>query len=122
MKKERMNIIYQVCKCIDKKSGENLVVLELSKITSICDYFVIASGTSSRQVKSIVDEIQDKLLGENIDLLHKEGYDDGRWVLLDYGDIVIHVFHEEEREFYNIEGIWRDADKLDVSLDGVTNC
>ena len=116
MENELNSVIYLVNKAINKKSGENIVVLDLRKITSICDYFIITSAASSRQVKLIADEIQDELLKENIELLNKEGYNSGRWILLDYGDIVIHIFHEEDRKFYNIEGIWKDAGKIHIDV------
>lgn len=114
MKKQLMNIIVKIISSIDDKVGEDSIVLDLGTITSICDYFVIASAPSSRQVKAIVDEIEDKLSSEGIKIIHKEGYESGRWVLLDYGDIVIHIFHKEDRDFYNLEGIWKDAEKVNI--------
>lgn len=116
MELELNNIIYCVHKAINKRSGDNIVVLDIKKVSPICDYFIIASGTSARQVKLIVDEIQNELSKQDVDLLRREGYDSGRWVLLDYGDIVIHIFHEEERKFYNIEGIWKDAGKVNIDI------
>ena len=117
MKNELDNVIHRAYKAINKKTGDNIVTLDLRKITSICDYFIITSAASSRQVKLIADEIQDELSEENIELLRKEGYNSGRWVLLDYGDIVIHIFHEKDRKFYNIEGIWKDAGKVHIDID-----
>ncbi|MDI9476811.1 MAG: ribosome silencing factor [Natronincolaceae bacterium] len=117
MENEIDNVIHRIYKAISKKAGEDTVILDLSKITSICDYFVITSAASSRQVKLIADEIQDELSEGNVGLLRKEGYDSGRWVLLDYGDIVIHIFHERDRKFYNIEGIWQDAGKVHIDID-----
>ncbi|MFW5647959.1 MAG: ribosome silencing factor [Candidatus Alkaliphilus sp. MAG34] len=117
MENELNNVIYRVCEAIDRKTGEDIVVLDLRRITSICDYFIITSAASTRQVKLITDEIQEELSESNIELLNREGYDGGRWVLLDYGDIVIHIFHEKEREFYNIEGIWKDAGKVHIDID-----
>ncbi|MBU5677723.1 ribosome silencing factor [Alkaliphilus sp. MSJ-5] len=116
MKKQLMSIILKIMSSIDDKLGENSTVLDLSNITSICDYFVIASASSSRQVKAIVDAIEDKLSNEGLTLTHKEGYESGRWVLLDYGDIVIHIFHEEDREFYNLDGIWKDANEVNIDI------
>lgn len=116
MKKDLLNIVQKVVHYIDDKSGTNIVALDLGEVTSICDYFIIASGSSSRQVKAIVDELEDRLLLEDIKLIHKEGYDSARWVLLDYGDIIIHVFHNEDRMFYNLEGIWKDADKVSIDI------
>lgn len=116
MKKELMNIVLKTLKSIDHKAGKDIVVLDVGEVTSICDYFIIASASSSRQVNAIVDDIEDKLSDENINLIHKEGYDSARWVLLDYGDIVVHIFHEEDRVFYNLEGIWKDAAKVDIDI------
>lgn len=114
MNRELTDIIYKAIESIDKKSGEDIVVLDISKISSICEFFVITSVTSSRQVKAIADEIEDGLINLDIALLQKEGYEAGRWVLLDYGDIIFHIFHEEERKFYNLESVWRDADRVNV--------
>lgn len=112
------NQIYQLVErmvhYIDDKQGEDIRVLDLKGISSICDYFVIASGSSVRQVKSISDEIEDQLSKVEVHPRHKEGYNAGRWVLLDYGDIVVHVFHEEDRLFYDIERIWKDAKNVNI--------
>lgn len=108
--------IYYIYKAINKKLGEDIVVLDIKNISPICDYFVIASGASTRQVKSIVDEIEDELSKQNVKLLRREGYDSGNWVLLDYGDIVVHIFSQEDRQFYNLEGIWKDADKIHIDV------
>jgi len=116
MKKELMNIVSKILTCIDDKAGKNPIVLDINKVSSICDYFVIASASSLRQVNAIIDEIEDKLSKDNIKVNHKEGHDSARWVLLDYGDIVIHIFHEEDRLFYNLEGIWKDASKVDIDI------
>ncbi|KAB3533114.1 ribosome silencing factor [Alkaliphilus serpentinus] len=117
------NHIYQLVErivhYIDEKLGEDIKVLDIKEVSSICDYFVIASGSSIRQVKSISDEIEDQLSKLDIFPRHKEGYHAGRWVLMDYGDIVIHIFHEEDRLFYNIERIWKDARNLNI--DNIVN-
>ncbi|SES74345.1 ribosome-associated protein [Natronincola peptidivorans] len=106
--------VNKIVKYIDDKLGQDTTVLDLKNVSTLCDYFVITSASSVRQTKAIADEIQDKLNSEDISILHKEGYDTGTWILLDYGDLVIHVFQKEEREFYNIEGIWKDATILNI--------
>ncbi len=111
---KRLDLVYEIVKSIDDKLGEDIRVLELSDISSICDYFVIAGASSARQVKSISDEVEDKLAELNVFPLHKEGYQTGGWILMDYGDIVIHLFHEEERAFYNLERIWKDATVINI--------
>lgn len=114
MKDLKDNILSKIVKHIDDKLGRDIIVLDLEGLSTLCDYFVIASASSTRQAKAIADEIQKELEMEEIHLFHKEGYDTARWILLDYGDIVIHIFFKEDREFYNIEGIWKDAKILNI--------
>ena len=119
MDNQILDLAYRIVHYIDEKQGEDIVLLDLSRITTICDYFVIASTKSARQAKAIINEIEDRLAKDHVFFAHKEGYDLGRWVLLDYGDIIVHVFHEEERAFYNIERIWKDA--ITINLDKFVN-
>lgn len=109
---KKLNIITKAC---EDKKGIDVKVLNISKLTPIADYFVIVSGNSSTQVMAIADEVESKVLEaetEEIEVF-KEGYRSGRWILLDLGDIVVHVFHKEEREFYDLERLWtyREEDK-----------
>ncbi len=101
----KLSIITKACE--DKKALD-IKVLSISKLTPIADYFIIASGNSSTQVMAIADEIEDKMLEAGAEEIIKEGYQSGRWILLDYNDIIVHVFHKEEREFYNLERLWSD--------------
>jgi ribosome-associated protein len=94
------------------KKAENISVLDIREVSILADYFVICSGNSTTQVKSITDEIRDKMQEAGYTLDHVEGYKEEKWVLLDYGDVVVHVFHSREREFYNLEKLWGDADVL----------
>lgn len=114
MQNEVLDLATKMIKSIDNKMGQDTMLLDLSEISSICDYFIITSAPSDRQVKSIADEVQNDLGEEEVLILHKEGYDSARWILLDYGDIVVHVFNKEDREFYNIEGIWKDAKTINI--------
>ena len=114
MQNEVLDLATKMIKSIDNKMGQDTMLLDLSEISSICDYFIITSAPSDRQVKSIADEVQNDLEEEEVLILHKEGYDSARWILLDYGDIVVHVFNKEDREFYNIEGIWKDAKTINI--------
>ena len=114
MKKTVNNVLIKILERIDDKLGMSTIVLDLEGISTLCDYFVITSTSSSLQAKAIADEIQKQLEKEDVYILHKEGYDTARWILLDYGDIVVHIFHKEDREFYNIEGIWKDARIIDI--------
>jgi len=101
-------------KAVDDKKAFDVKVLDISQLTSIADYFVIASGNSHRQVMSISDEIEDKMKKSGYELYHKEGYRAGQWILLDYGDYIVHVFHKEDRQFYNLERLWIDAGNVDI--------
>lgn len=91
------------------KKAENGKVLDLRELTSMTDYFVICHGTSEIQVRAIATAIRKGIDKQDALLHHQEGYDFGRWILLDYVDVVIHVFHGEEREFYSLENLWSDA-------------
>jgi ribosome-associated protein len=92
----------------DRKAVE-LRVLHLEKVSDFTDYFLICSGTSERQVQAIADAVQEKMREERVRPLHVEGYNRGQWVLLDYGDFVVHIFQEEPRRFYSLERLWGDA-------------
>lgn len=100
-------------KCFDDKKAGNIIALEIGELTGIADYFVIGSAGSSAQVKAIADEIEEKMAEAGFKPLHVEGYNSAAWVLLDYGDVVCHVFHSETRGFYGIERLWSDAKKLE---------
>lgn len=98
---------------LDHKAVD-LVILEVKKLSSFTDYFVICSGNSDRQVQAIAGHIEEKLKEGNVRPLSVEGKREGRWVLLDYGDVVIHVFYQPVREFYDLERLWADAPRLDL--------
>ncbi len=94
------------------KQGAAIVILDVSHLIVITDFFVIASGSSDRQVKTIVQEVQRQLKTRDLRPVRTEGEVEGRWVLLDYVDVVVHVFAEEEREYYDLERLWRDAPRV----------
>jgi ribosome-associated protein len=99
---------------IFNKKGYDVKILDLRKLTTIADYFVICSADSDTQVKAIADEVDKTLRDEGIRLWHKEGYQSLNWVLIDYVDVVVHIFKKESREFYNIEKLWGDAPSFDI--------
>jgi len=101
---------------IDKKA-ENLKVLDLSGISGFTDYFVICSGTSDRQVQAITDSIDHAMRSSGHDTLSTEGYNEGRWVVMDFGEVVVHVFQQTIREYYDLETLWSDAPKVSVPPD-----
>ena len=96
------------------KQGERVVVLDVRELIVITDYFVITSGSSQRQVRTIVEEIEKAMRDLGRKPVRREGVEDWRWVLLDYFDVVIHVFSDEEREYYDLERLWRDAPRVEL--------
>jgi ribosome-associated protein len=99
-------------KAVLERKAEKIVVLNVRKLTSLADAFLICSGLSSRQVTAIADSVQRTLKKQGIRPLHIEGKSDGHWVLMDYGHVIIHIFYETVREFYDLEGLWRDAERV----------
>jgi ribosome-associated protein len=96
----------------DDRKAVDLKVLHLAKVTDFTDYFLVCSGTSERQVQAIADAVQERLRENKSRPLHVEGYNRGQWVLLDYGDLVVHVFQEEPRRYYALERLWGDAPEV----------
>ncbi len=92
----------------DKKAND-ILLLNMEGLSPVTDYFVICSASNGMLVKAIADNIEDKMAEEGCFYTHKEGYQDARWILMDYGDVVAHIFLEEERDFYNLEQLWADA-------------
>ena len=99
----------EVC---DEKKAKDIVVLDVRKITSISDYFVICSTSNERQARAIAEDLRLKLRDLGRSEMGVEGLQDGRWVLQDFADFVLHIFHESQREFYDIEGLWADAKQV----------
>jgi len=95
------------------KQGGRIAVLDVRDLIVITDYFVIASGTTERQVRTIVEEVEKALRGRGVKPARREGESEGLWVLLDFVDVVVHVFRDEEREFYDLERLWRDAPTIE---------
>lgn len=91
------------------KKAQDITVLDIRDISIIADYFIVCSGNSTTQVKSIADEIKKRMQEHGYQLDHVEGYREEKWILLDYKDVVVHVFHSQEREFYKLEKLWGDA-------------
>lgn len=99
------------------KLAKDVVAFDVSDQLAITDAFLIASGGNDRQVRAIVDEVEDKLREAGAKPLRREGLREGRWVLLDYGDVVVHVQHEEDRQFYALERLWRDCPSIRLPAD-----
>ena len=102
-------------KALDEKKGKEIAAIEVTEQTTLADYFVIATGTSNTQINALCGAVEKALDELGIPVRRREGYRDGTWVLLDYGDIVVHVFSKEAREFYSLERLWHDGKPLDLS-------
>jgi ribosome-associated protein len=100
------------------KLADNVVVLDVSEQLVITDAFVIASASNERQVNAIVDEVEEKMRRAGYKPARREGAREGRWTLLDYVEIVVHIQHEDERDFYALDRLWRDCPEIPVDLDG----
>lgn len=101
----------------EEKQGGNVIVLDLRRLNTIASYFVISSGNSDRHVRAIADNVTFRLEEQKIKGRHVEGKDDARWILLDYVDVIVHVFHHETRNFYNLERLWGHAPRLPRGAD-----
>ena len=107
-------LVEQAALAAADKKARDVVVLDVGDLLVITDYFVICHGGSDRQVRTIADAVQDRLREHGVKPLRREGEREGRWVLLDFGEFVVHVFGEEERAFYDLERLWKDAPRLQV--------
>ncbi|SCX16803.1 ribosome-associated protein [Ruminococcaceae bacterium P7] len=102
-------------KAIDGKKGLNIQVIRISDISVLADYIVIATGNSSTHVKALADEVEYRLDEAGVSVSHIEGYRSNSWILLDYVDVIVHVFSEEAREFYDLDRLWQDGESIDIS-------
>lgn len=102
------------CKAIDDKKGQDIKIIDIHNVSVIADYFVIASGTNSNQVQAIVDNVEKQLGRAGFEAKQIEGNRNSSWILMDYGDVIVHVFDEENRLFYDLERIWRDGKVLEM--------
>ncbi|RKD73054.1 MULTISPECIES: ribosome silencing factor [Sinobaca] len=107
-------ILESAIRSADEKKAENIVALNMQGISTMADYFVIASGQSYKQVQSIAREIRKNALENEYEVKRMEGFDEGKWILIDIGDVIVHVFHEEERMYYNLEKLWGDAPEVEI--------
>ena len=106
---ETKDIAQKIAAAANDKKAKDILLLNMDGLSPVTDFYVICSAGNSTLVKAIADNIEDQLAEAGVHPTHKEGYADARWVLLDYGDVVAHVFLEEERDFYNLEQLWADA-------------
>ena len=107
--KKMVKIAYHA---LDEKKAEDIKIINLEGISVLADYFIIANGTNSSQVQALVDNVEEELHKAGYSLKQREGYSNGNWVLLDFGDVIVHIFDRENRVFYDLERIWRDGKEI----------
>ena len=104
-----------IARILDKKKAQDLKVLKVRDLTVLTDYFVIASGSSTTQVRSLAEEVEFQLEQQGVKPLRTEGMDARNWIILDYGEVIVHVFYPEARSFYDLEHLWADGEELDLA-------
>ena len=100
---------------LEDKKAEDIKVIDISDISTIADYFIIASGKNRSQIQAMCDNVDETLGRAGAAMKQKEGYNNANWILMDYGDIIVHIFDTENRLFYDLERIWRDGKEMDLS-------
>ena len=110
--KDRLKVIIDA---LQDKKAEDIRVIDISNVSVIADYFVIASGSNTNQIQAMVDNVEEEMFKAGFDDPKVEGYNTASWILLDYTDVIVHVFSEDDRAFYNIERIWRDGKEVDIN-------
>ena len=115
---EEPTLIKQIAKVLDDKKADHIIALDVRHLTVITDYMVIASGRSVLQTRALADELDDKMAELGVPLRTREGYQEGRWIVMDYGTVLVHIFHPEAREYYHLERLWADGTNT-IDLSGV---
>lgn len=103
------------CAALEDKKGEDIKVIDIAGVSVMADYFIIANGSNDSQVRAMVDAVEEKLGRAGYNVKQREGYDGRSWILLDFGDLIVHVFDKENRLFYDLERIWRDGKDIDIT-------
>ena len=102
----------EICKFLSSKKAEDILMIDVREKTVLCDYFVIASGRSTTQVKALCENLEEKFSKEGVEPRRTEGVRDGRWGVLDYGDVIVHIFNDETRLFYHLERLWGEGESI----------
>ncbi len=110
-----LELAKKIAKVLSDKKAQQIEVIDIRSVSQLADYFVICTGTSSTHVKALADEVEFQIGDKERDIgYHKEGYGSAAWVLLDYRDVIVHIFYGETRDFYNLEHLWSDGEKVDI--------
>ncbi|NMA89988.1 MAG: ribosome silencing factor [Amphibacillus sp.] len=112
-------LVKYVVKAADDKRAEDIITLDMKGVSYIADYFVICEGTNERQVQAIARGIKEEVEKHGGEVKRMEGFEQARWILIDIGDVVCHVFHQEDRHYYNLERLWGDAPIVDIDIEDV---
>ena len=105
----------KIVRLLDGKKGMDIAAIDIQELTTIGDYFILVTGTSSPHVKALADEVEDNLSKEGVEPRRIEGAQSATWILMDYRDVIVHIFTKETRDFYNMERLWSDAPRLDLT-------
>ncbi len=112
----QQEVLEVIVKALDSKRAEKIKVLRVRDLTILGDFFVIANGTSTTHTRTLADEVEYQMSQKGIEPMHREGRGNGsNWVVLDYADVIVHIFYKETREFYQLERLWADAEEIDIS-------
>ena len=112
---DQKEVLKTIVKALDSKRAEDIMAVGIRDLTIIADYFVIANGTSTTQTKALADSVEYELKKLGLEPARTEGYAQANWIILDYGDIIVHVFYKDTRDFYNLEKLWSDGVNVDIS-------
>lgn len=102
-------MVEKIADILEDKKARDIKIINIKEISILTDYFIICSGSSTTHIKALADELELKMEEAGCRYLRKEGYDSARWILFDYGDVVVHIFHEDDRNFYDLERLWSDG-------------
>lgn len=115
---DALQIALTAAKAMDAKRGRDIVALKVDEMTVITDYMVIATGASAIQVRALAENVEEELAKADVFAKRREGMSEGRWCVLDYGDVMVHIFHEQDREYYQLERLWSDGTNgVELDLD-----
>ena len=115
---EKEEILQLAAEACDRKGAENILALNMNEVSLVADYFLICHGNTERQVQASARGVKETLAENDIQINRLEGFEQARWVLVDIGDTVCHIFHKDERHYYNLERLWGDADQVTLHLSG----
>ena len=110
--KESKQLFERIAEILEDRKAKEIRIMEIKDISILTDYFIVCTGTSTTHIRALADAVEEKLSGEGREPCHIEGYETARWILMDYGDVVVHIFHSEDREFYDLERLWADAKQI----------